>query len=134
MKNQLQNIVFLIILLFVFACNKEKENNVVFEKETPVKEDATKSYLHKVENYKKDKNYLPTLYKYYNQKIAERNYLKAAEDLDIACIYLADSYDFNDVFMSTIKKFDAEYRKELPALKTTFVDAYLANYYFDKSN
>lgn len=134
MKNQLQNIVFLIILLFVFACNKEKENNVVFEKETPVKEDATKSYLHKVENYKKDKNYLPTLYKYYNQKIAERNYLKAAEVLDIACIYLADSYDFNDVFMSTIKKFDVEYRKEVPALKTTFVDAYLANYYFDKSN
>lgn len=134
MKNQLKNIVFLIILLFVFACNKEKENNVVFEKETPVKEDATKSYLHKVENYKKDKNYLPTLYKYYNQKIAERNYLKAAEVLDIACIYLADSYDFNDVFMSTIKKFDVEYRKEVPALKTTFVDAYLANYYFDKSN
>lgn len=134
MKNQLQNIVFLIILLFVFACNKEKENNVVFEKETPVKEDATKSYLHKVENYKKDKNYLPTLYKYYNQKIAERNYLKAAEVLEIACIYLADSYDFNDVFMSTIKKFDVEYRKEVPALKTTFVDAYLANYYFDKSN
>ena len=89
-------------------------------------------FLHQVENYKKDKKYLSVLYKYYNQKIAEHNYLNAAEILDIACVYLADSYDFNEPFMAIIKEFDTKYRKEVPALKTTFIDAYLANYYYDK--
>lgn len=127
--------IYTILTLFLFlGCNDRKENGVIFEKEIPVKEEATKAWLHKVENYKKDKNYLSVLYNYYNQKIKERNYLHAAEILDIACVYLADSYDFNAPFMATIKEFDAKYRKEVPALKTTFVDAYLANYYYDKYN
>ena len=121
-------------LIIFLNCGEKKENTVVFIKEPPVKEDATKAYLHKVENYKKDKNYLLVFYKYYNANITKKEYLNAAEILDIACIYLADSYDFNDKFMATVKEFDTEYRKEVPALKTTFVDAYLANYYFDKSN
>ncbi|MFM9987614.1 ATP-binding protein [Flavobacterium sp.] len=125
--------IYIILTLFLFlSCVDKKENEVVFEKEIPAKEDATKSWLHKVENYKKDKKYLSVLYKYYNQKIAEHNYLNAAEILDIACVYLADSYDFNEPFMAMIKEFDTKYRKEVPALKTTFVDAYLANYYYDK--
>ena len=123
-----------VIILFFLSCGEKKENNGIFIKEPPVKEDATKAYLHKVENYKKDKNYLPVFYKYYNANITKKEYLNAAETLDIACIYLADSYDFNDKFMATVKEFDIQYRKEVPALKTTFVDAYLANYYFDKSN
>ena len=127
-------LLLLAVITLLYACNNKKENGVVFEKEIPVKEDATKAYLHQVENYKKDKKYLAVLYKYYNQKIAEHNYLNAAEILDIACVYLADSYDFNETFMATITEFDAKYRKEVPTLKTTFVDAYLANYYFDKSN
>ena len=125
-------IIVVITIITFFSCGDKKENNVTFIKEPPVKEDATKTYLHQVENYKKDKKYLSILYKYYNQKIAEQNYLKAAEILDIACIYLADSYEFNEPFMAVIKEFNTKYRKELPALKTTFVDAYLANYYYDK--
>lgn len=124
-----------ILTLFLFlGCSDKKESDVLFEKEIPAKEDATKAWLHNVDNYKKDKNYLSVLYKYYNQKIQEENYLHAAEILEIACVYLADSYDFNAPFMATVKKFDAKYRKEVPALKTTFVDAYLANYYYDKYN
>lgn len=134
MTKQFARIIVIITLFIFLGCGDKKENNVVFVKEIPVKEDATKAWLHKVENYKKDKNYLSVLYKYYNQKIKERNYLEAAQILDITCVYLADSYDFNDVFVAVIKEFDAKYRKEVPALKTTFVDAYLANYYFDKSN
>lgn len=134
MNNRFTRIISILTLILFLSCNNKKESGVVFEKEIPAKEDATKTWLHKVENYKKDKNYLSVLYKYYNQKIEERNYSSAAEILDIACVYLADSYDFNAPFMATIKEFDAKYRKEVPALKTTFVDAYLANYYYDKYN
>lgn len=126
----------LLIAAFILflGCSDKKENDVVFIKEEPVKEDAVKAWLHKVENYKKSDNYLVVFHKYYNQKIKEKKYLNAAEVLDFACVYLADSYDFNDRFMATVKQFDAKYREELPALKTTFVDAYLANYYYDKYN
>ena len=86
-RNALQTIKIILLLALITllnACNDKKANEVVFEKEIPAKEDATKAYLHKVENYKKDKNYLAVLYKYYNQKIAARNYVNAAEVLDIA--------------------------------------------------
>ena len=124
----------LFIIILLFACNGKKESGVLFVKETPVKEDATKAYLHQVTNYKKDKNYLSVFYKYYNQKIALQNYLSAAEILGIATVYLADSYDYNETFLATVNEFDTKYRKEVPALKTTFVDAYLAHYSEDKSN
>ncbi|WP_348097150.1 sensor histidine kinase [Flavobacterium sp.] len=120
--------------ILYLGCNSNKDSEVVFVKEEPVKEDAVKAWLHKVENYKKSDNYLVVFHKYYNQKIKEKKYLNAAEVLDIACVYLADSYDFNDQFMATVKEFDTKYREEVPVLKTTFVDAYLANYYYDKYN
>lgn len=123
--------VLCISLFFFQSCKEEKSTAVLFEKKTE-KENATLAWLHKVENYRKNKNYFPVFYKYYNQKIKDKNYLEATRVLDIACVFLADSYDFNDKFMSTVKEFDAKYRKEVPALKTTFVDAYIANFYFDK--
>lgn len=131
---QYKKTISIFILLCFLGCNENKENEVVFKKETPAKEDATKAWLHKVENYKKNKKYLLVFHNYYNQKIVEKKYLDAAEILDICCVYLADSYDFNERFMATVKEFDARYRNEVPALKTTFVDSYLANYYYDKSN
>lgn len=118
-------------LFLLHGCKGEKKSEVLFVKKIE-KEDATKAWLHKVENYRKNKKYFSVFYKYYNQKIAEEKYLNAAEILDIACVFLADSYDFNETFMTTVKKFNVKYRKEIPVLKTTFVDAYLANYYFDK--
>ncbi|WP_395060093.1 ATP-binding protein [Flavobacterium sp.] len=127
-------LLLLAVITLLYACNDKKDNGVVFVKEIPAKEDTTKAYLHQVENYKKDKNYLTVFYKYYNQQIAAHKYINAAEILDIACVYLADSYDYNEVFLATINEFNTKYRKEVPALKTTFVDAYLAHYYEDKSN
>ena len=125
-------IILITILIVFFGCNEKKENEVVFVKEPAAKEDATKAWLHQVENYKKSKNYLTVFYKYYNQQIKDKKYEKAAELLDIGCMYLADSYDFNDTYMSTIKEFDNKYRSKVSPLKTTFVDSYLANYYYDK--
>ncbi|MES2863810.1 MAG: sensor histidine kinase [Bacteroidota bacterium] len=132
MSSRFTRIVSVLILVVFFSCNDKKENEVVFVKEPAAKEDATKAWLHQVENYRQNKNYLTVFYKYYGQQIKEKKYEKAAELLDIGCMYLADSYDFNDTYMSTIKEFDIKYRNKVPALKTTFVDSYLANYYFDK--
>jgi two-component system NarL family sensor kinase len=128
------HVVFLLFALFLGSCNGKKEIEVIFKKETPTKEDATKAWLHKVENYKKNKKYLLVFHNYYNRKIVERKYLEAAEILDISSVYLADSYDFNKHFLSTVNEFESKYRNEVPILKTTFVDSYLANYYYDKSN
>lgn len=134
MNKKIGQILLLLTLIGFFGCNEKKENEVVFVKEEPVKEEPTKAWLHKVENYKGNKNYLSVFNKYYNQQIKKEKYANAAEILGIVCVFLADSYDFNQSFMATVKEFDAKFRKEVPALKTTFVDAYLANYYFDKYN
>lgn len=134
MNNPFVSSLLIAILILFSGCGDKKENEVVFTKEEPAKEDATKAWLHKVENYKKNDNYLVVLYNYYNQKIKEKKYANAAEILDVSCVYLADSYDFNDRFMATVREFDSKYREKVPALKTTFVDAYLANYYYDKYN
>lgn len=134
MNKKFAQIVLLITLIGFFNCGEKKENEVVFVKEEPVKEEPTKAWLHKVENYKENKNYLSVFHKYYDQEIEQKKYSNAADILGIVCVFLADSYDFNEPFIATVKEFDAKYRKEVPALKTTFVDAYLANYYFDKYN
>lgn len=134
MNKTFTHFISIIILIIFLGCSDKKENEVVFTKEELAKEDAVKAWLHKVENYKKSDNYLVVFHNYYNQKIREKKYSDAADVLDFACVYLADSYDFNDRFMATVKEFDSKYREELPALKTTFVDAYLANYYYDKYN
>lgn len=134
MNKKIGQILLLLTLIGFFGCGEKKENEVVFVKGEPIKEDSTKAWLHKVENYKGNKNYLSVFYKYYNQEIKKEKFSNATDVLGIVCVFLADSYDFNELFMATIKEFDTKYRKEVPALKTTFVDAYLANYYFDKYN
>lgn len=134
MNKKFARIILIITLIFFLGCGDKKENEVIYVKGEPVKEEPTKAWLHKVENYKENKNYLSIFHKYYNQEIEQKKYSNAAEVLGIVCVFLADSYDFNEQFMATIKEFDTKYRKEVPALKTTFVDAYLANYHFDKYN
>lgn len=121
-------------LLFLLGCNDKKESNVVFFKEQPAKEDAIKTWLRQNENYANSKNYLLVFNTYYNKKISEKNYLDAAKILDVVSLKLAYFYDFNDEFIATINEFDVKYRQELPALKTTFVDSYLANYYYDRGD
>ena len=134
MKKCIAFVLVLFISVFLTSCNEKKENEVLFKKEEPKKEDATKTWLYEAKNYKTSKNYFLVFYKYYNQQLKQKKYLVAAETLDRTCILLADSYDFNNLFMATIKEFDAKYRNKIPALKTTFIDAYIANYYFDKSD
>lgn len=125
-----------IFALFLFlSCSDKKENAVLYKEEKITYKDTTNTWLHTVANYKKDKkNYALVLNTFYDRKIVTKEYIAAAEALDIGCLYLADSYDFNEAFLAKIKEFDAKYRSEVAALKTTFVDSYLANYYFDKAD
>lgn len=132
MLHQLRPLVYIILLSSLLSCHSKKEAEVLFKKVELSSKDTTLMWLSKVEHYKKNPKYLEVLYSYYKTKITNQEYEKAAEILDIASVYLADSYDFNPKFLATIKTFDTKYRNEVIAQKTTFVDAYLANYYFDQ--
>jgi signal transduction histidine kinase len=128
-------IIVVITIITFFSCGDKKENNVVFEKEIPVKEDATKVWLRKNENYTDNKvKYLSVFNNYYNGKITASNFLDAAKILDVVSTKLVFFYDFNEPFSAIIKDFDNKYRNKIPALKTTFIDNYYANYYYDKGN
>ena len=124
----------LLVITIAIGCNSKNDNAIVFKKVAPTTTDATTTWLYQTENFKKNKNYLAVFYNYYNQKIKQKKYLIAAEILDRACILHADSYNFDKKFMATVNEFDSIYRSKLPPLKTTFIDAYVANYYFDQSN
>lgn len=72
MNKPFARIISIVTLIIFLGRSNKKENEVVFKKEDPVKEDAVKAWLYKVENYKKNKNYLPVFYNYYNQKIKKK--------------------------------------------------------------
>ena len=120
------------IFILSFACNDNKPVAAVFVKEAPASEDPIVAWLKNDKNYRNNKNYLQVFYKHYNAKIAEKNYLQAAKILDIVSTKLIINYDFNQTFFATIKEFDSKYRNKFPALKTTFVDDYYANYIFEQ--
>ena len=72
MNTQLKNIVVVISVLFIIACNKEKNNNVVFEKQLNIKEDATTLWLRNNENYNNSKTYFTVFYKYRKRPVSFR--------------------------------------------------------------
>lgn len=132
--NSIFRTLIILCLLIVFSCNKKENDQQFFEKEDAVKEDAAKAWLYKAENYKKSSKYFAVFYNYYDKKIQAKKYLNAAEVLDRACVIFADSRDFNSRFMATVNEFDSNYRKKIPPLNSTFLDAYRSQYQFDKSN
>jgi two-component system, NarL family, sensor kinase len=134
MMNRLKYIILLVAMLIITSCSKEKNNNTVFEKDISTKEDATTIWLRNNDNYNNSKSYFPVFYKYYNNKIVNKEYTEAAKILDIVSTKLAFFYDFNEPFLATVQEFDAKYRKNVPALKTIFVDNYYGEYEYDKGN
>ena len=113
------------------ACNKEKNSEAVFVKDLSSKQDATTVWLRNTDNYNNRNHYFTVFYTYYNSKIAQNNYTEAAKILDVISAKLAFLYDFNEPFLNTVKEFDQKYRSKVPVLKTTFVDSYYADYYYD---
>ena len=134
MKHLFKHLILLLNLLFILACNKEKNSEVVFEKPANTSEDTTTKWLRNNDNYNNNKNYFLVFKTYYNNKLRQKNYEDAAKILDLVSTKLAFFYDFNQPFLNIIKEFDTSYRKKLPVLKTTFVDNYFGEYEYDKGN
>jgi signal transduction histidine kinase len=129
-----KHILLLVLILLNSACGHKKEN-FYFEKVTPPKEDSTKVWLRQNDNYKADKEYyLKVFFKYYNTKLANKEYLNASKILDVITTKFVYFYDFDSRLTKTVDEFNLKYRNKLPALKTTHIDNYYANLEFDKDN
>ena len=129
----LSKTVLLIIVITFFACNKNKVVDP-FIKDNSIKDNPTVVWLRNHDNYRNNKSYFNVFYKYYNTQIAQNKYIEAAYILDLVSTKLAFYYDFNKPFLTTVQEFDLKYRSKVPVLKTTFVDAYLSNYFYDLGN
>lgn len=129
-----KKIILFFLMLAFWNCQNAKQDAVVFKKEAPATEDATKTWLRQNKNYEKSARYFAVFQRYYNAKIAAKKYIDAAGILDVVSTKMVFYYDFNEAFLAIIKDFDNAYRTKVPALKTTFVDNYYANYYYDKGN
>lgn len=126
---------FLITLFLFFSACEHKKENFYFEKVTPPKEDAIKIWLRQNDTYKADKErYLKVFFQYYYTKIAQKDYLNASKILDVITTKFVYFYDFDPRLTKIVNEFNLQYRKKLPALKTTHVDNYYANLEFDKDN
>ncbi|OJX32971.1 MAG: hypothetical protein BGO86_13405 [Chryseobacterium sp. 36-9] len=131
----IKKIIFLLFIFnIIFSC-KEKNENFYFEKVTPPKEEPTKVWLRKNENYNANKeHYIKVFLDYYQSKISKKDYLNASKILDVVTTKFVYFYDFDPRLTKVVKEFDEKYRSELPPLKTTHIDNYLANLEFDKDN
>lgn len=130
----IKKIIFLFITFFTLSC-REKKENFYFEKVTPTKEEPTKVWLRKNENYNADKEYyLKTFLNYYQSKIAKGNYSDASGILDLVTTKFVYFYDFDPRLTKAVKEFDERYRKDLPPLKTIYIDSYYGNLEFDRDH
>lgn len=124
----------LIIVVFSFwACNEKKEINELYKKPALEKLDATCTWLRKGDNFLKE-NYMPAFYKYYNQKIKEQNYKKAAKALELVAWNTASYASYDQRFFQTITDFLKKYGSEVPENNTRFINMYYGDYYTDKGN
>lgn len=133
--SMIKKIIFLLFITFItLSCNGKKEN-FYFEKVSPPKEEPTKVWLRKNENYNADKeHYLKVFLDYYKSKIAKKDYVNASKILDVVTSKFIYFYDFDPRITKVVEEFDERYRSELPALKTIYIDSYYGNLEFDKDN
>lgn len=131
----IKKILFFLLLITLNSACKHKKESFYFEKITPPKEDSTKVWLRQNDNYKADKEYyLKVFFKYYNTKIAKKEYLNASKILDVITTKVVYFYDFDPRLTKIVDEFNLKYRNKLPALKTTHIDNYYANLEFDRDN
>ena len=131
----IKKIIFLFFMfLFAFSC-QEKKDSFYFEKVTPPKEEPTKVWLRKNENYQVNKeHYMKVFLEYYQSKISKKDYINASKILDVVTTKFVYFYDFDPRLTKVVNEFNVKYRSKLPPLKTTHIDNYYANLEFDKDH
>ncbi len=133
-KNK-NNVSFLLIfILFCYSlasCNKTENSNQKSKESIVARVDKTCTWLENQDHFYL-KEYMPTFYTYYNQKIKTRKYKDATIALETVCIRKAYNSIYDKRFMRTIKTYCSKYRSRLPELETTFIDAFYSNFYLDQ--
>lgn len=125
--------IFIITVFSFLACNDKKESTIVYKKPALEKLDATCTWLRKGDNFLKE-NYMPLFYKYYNEKIKEQDYIKAAKALEVVAWNTSSYASFDQRFFQTITGFSEKYSSEIPENNTRFINMYFGDYYTDKGN
>lgn len=128
-----RNGVLILITLFLWSCNQQKDTAIIYKKPLPESLDATCTWLDKNENFNKA-TYMPTFYNYYNQKIKEKKFLDAAKALKIVSWKTSCFQWYRQSFLKTITDFSNTYRNKIPAVEASFIDFYLGVYYSDYGN
>lgn len=124
-------ILFFLCLLLLGACNKQKEETIIYKKPLKLNFDATCTWLNDVENYNK-KNYLSVFYTYYDKKIKEEKFIDASRAMEIVSFKKSSHVLFDKPFMDAISFYSKNYRNKVPAINASFVESYLGDYYSDK--
>lgn len=92
-KNRLVFLLFTALALVIISCSDKKDlENEIYVKPPKEKLDSLNSYFSEVKNFT-DKNYLPTFYTNFNEKLKEKQWEKAAQML----LYAGNSAYSNDV-------------------------------------
>jgi signal transduction histidine kinase len=123
----------LLMALFLGSCKKNHDTEIIYKEPAPEILDATCNWLNKDENFNKT-TYLTTFYTYYNKKINEKNFNDAATALEIFSSKSDFFGWFDQSFFQTIKSFSNKYRNQISAVKASFIDKYLGDYYSDQGN
>ena len=132
-KKYLFLFISILIMNTFFSCNKRKENDILYKKPIPEKIDNTLDWL-KVENNFLNKNYQTILYRYYDLKIKQKNYILAAKTLEVAAWNTANYATFDSRLFQTISTFLQQHKNEIPEENIFFINTYYGDYYTDKED
>ncbi|WP_428232514.1 tetratricopeptide repeat-containing sensor histidine kinase [Flavobacterium sp.] len=126
-------LITIIILSSFFACDKKEESTILYKKPAPEKIDATFDWI-KEDSHFVNPNYQTVLYKYYNQKLKQKNYIMAAKTLEAAGWNAATYASFDKRLFQTITTFSEQYKDDVPENNMLFANMYFGDYYTDKGD
>lgn len=127
---------FLIVVIAIFlleSCQQNKDQLIIYKKDTSERFDAVTTWLKEPNNYHQE-NYQTTFYKYYNQKIKEKNYKEAAKAMEFVSLNNSGFFYFDQLFLETLTSFATLYKDKVAPINSTFVYTYLGDYYYDKGD
>ena len=127
------SLAFLILALFLGACQEKSDNAIIYKKPIAVKMDPVYNWLAIRYNFNKPQ-FKRVFYTYYNKKIKEKKYKSAAKILEVVSLTYSSYTSFDSTFTKTITYFSDHYKDKVPAINATFIDTYIGDYYSDKGD